>query len=218
MNPQVQYPPVIQQRRTFWATLAWGLSALLITTVVCGTIVVVYGMNIADRKATTFMDSLENAAHGLAALKDSLPPILADAVNDERRPDYARQIEASAKLIPDDDRKHGIRPSVELVNRGDEVVSALSLRWVILNQNNEPVGEQNEWAATPIADKDSDSRGPLLPRSTRHFAAKPVYIHKKYMGDDLRVEVEITDVRLWLPPPSTRASTTRLQRTGPPRR
>jgi hypothetical protein len=215
MNSQAPYPQVIEKRRGFWATLAWGFSVTIILIVLCGATIILYWMNIADRRTCAVLGSLESAARSLSIVKESLPPVLADAVNDQRRPEYTRMIEVTAKLPPNPDRKGGVRPSVEVYNRGDDMVSLLSLRVVLLNKDGEPIAEHNEWAATPIA-ADQKWRGPLLPHSRRHFLGGPIHLDGKDPADDLRVETEITDIRIWSgEKPATRPANRFSPRTQP---
>jgi len=83
--------------------------------------------------------------------------------------------------------------AVQVVNNGREVVSLLSLRVIVLNENNEIISESNEWAATPFA-ADDDWRGPLMPGSNRRFTASYGRAIPFSSVDDLRAEVEVTDI------------------------
>jgi len=189
------YPKLIYKRHTFLSALAMGLSAVIIAFIVSCTVVIVYGINFAGDKSEELVSLAEQAIRGLPELQKSLPPALADMLNDRRQPDYSSQLDITAKttLLPNQNGR--LRTKVEIVNNGDEVVSLLSLRIVVLNDQNEILTESNEWAATPIA-ADHDWRGPLMPGSRRYFATyrcgSPVFY-----ADDLKTEVEITDIRVW---------------------
>jgi hypothetical protein len=205
MNPPASFPqppapvhPVIVRKRTFFGAIVWGLSVLVLTVVICVTLIIICGGAIAARQTHNVLGSIESAARGLSTLQESLPPILADVIRDERRPDYAKQIEVRGKALPRPEAKAPLHVSIEAANRGSELVSLLTLRVVVLNQNNEPIAERNEWVATPIA-TDKDGRGPLLPGSVRRMVSCPIRIDKQNASDDLRVEVEISDVRVWKP-------------------
>jgi len=133
----------------------------------------------------------------LPELQESLPPVLADVLDDRRQPDYRSELEitADATFIPD--RHDRVRTAVQVVNNGREVVSLLSLRVIVLNENNEIIAESNEWAATPIA-ADDEWRGPLMPGSHRRFTASSYgrsFSLSSVSG--LRTEVEVTDIRIW---------------------
>ncbi len=190
------FPQIIYKRHTFLSALAMGLSAVIIAFIVSCTVVIIYGMNFAGEKSEEVVSLVEEAIRGLPKLQESLPPVLADILDDRRQPDYRTQIEISASttLLPAD--KGTVKTTIEIVNNGSEVVSLLSLRVVVLTSRNEIITESNEWAATPIAADHDDWRGPLMPGSRRYFVTSrgglPVF-----SADELRTEVEITDIRIW---------------------
>jgi len=189
------FPQIIYKRHTFLSALAMGVSAIIIAFIVSCTVVIIYGMNFAGDKSEEIVSLAEEAIRGLPKLQESLPPVLADMLNDRRQPDYSTQltITPSTTLLPNDNGT--VKTTIEIVNNGNEVVSLLSLRVVVLTSRNEIITESNEWAATPIA-ADHDWRGPLMPGSRRYFVtsrkALPVF-----SADDLKTEVEITDIRIW---------------------
>jgi hypothetical protein len=189
------FPQIIYKRHTFLSALAMGVSAIIIAFIVSCTVVIIYGMNFAGEKSEELVTLAEEAIRGLPKLRQSLPPVFADVLNDRRQPDYATQlgITANTILLPAD--KGTVKTTIEVVNNGSEVVSLLSLRVVVLTSRNEIVTESNEWAATPIA-ADEEWRGPLMPGSRRYFVTHrgglPVF-----SADELKTEIEITDIRIW---------------------
>ena len=189
------FPQIIYKRHTFLSALAMGLSAIIIAFIVSCTVVIIYGMNFAGDKSEEVVALVEQAIRGLPKLQESLPPFLADVLDDRRQPDYVTQLDitASTTLLPAD--KGTVKTTIEVINNGKEIVSLLSLRVVVLTSQNEIITESNEWGATPIA-ADHDWRGPLYPGSRRYFVtsrrALPVF-----SADELKTEVEITDVRIW---------------------
>ena len=189
------FPQIIYKRHTFLSALAMGLSAIIIAFIVSCTVVIIYGMNFAGNKSEEVVALVEKAISGLPELQESLPPFLADMLNDQRQPDYSTQLDITAQttLLPAD--QGTVKTTVEIVNNGSEIVSLLSLRVVVLTAQNDIITESNEWGATPIA-ADRDWRGPLMPGSRRYFVtsrrALPVF-----SPDELRTEVEITDIRIW---------------------
>jgi hypothetical protein len=152
-------------------------------------------MNFAGNKSEEVIALAEKAISGLPELQEALPPALADMLNDRRQPDYTAQIDitASTTLLPADNGT--VKTTIEIINNGKEVVSLLSMRVVVLTSQNEIITESNEWGATPIA-ADHHWRGPLMPGSRRYFVtsrrALPVF-----SADQLKTEVEITDIRIW---------------------
>ena len=189
------FPQIIYKRHTFLSALAMGVSAIIIAFIISCTVVIVYGMNFAGEKSEEVFALAEKAIKGLPELQESLPPALADMLNDRRQPDYATQLDitASTTLLPND--QGTVKTTIEIVNNGKEVVSLLSMRVVVLTSRNEIITESNEWGATPIA-ADHDWRGPLMPGSRRYFVtsrrALPVF-----SADELKTEIEITDIRIW---------------------
>jgi hypothetical protein len=189
------FPQIIYKRHTFLSALAMGVSAVIIAFIISCTVVIIYGMNFAGNKSEELVSLAEEAIRGLPKLQESLPPALADILNDRRQPDYSTQltITPSTILLPADNGT--VKTTIEIVNNGKEVVSLLSLRVVVLTSRNEIITESNEWAATPIA-ADEDWRGPLMPGSRRYFVTSrrglPVF-----SADELKTEVEITDIRIW---------------------
>lgn len=191
------YPRITYKRHTFLSALVMGLCALAITIILSGTAVVLYGMHFVGEKSEKIVVSLvEDAIQGLPALQKSLPPVLGDLLDDRRLPDYCDQLEIRARTSVQDDRNGRMRTEIKVKNNGEEMVSLLSLRIVIFDSQNEILTESNEWAATPIA-ADDDWRGPIMPGSSRHFVVSHYRRSPDLYLEDLKTEVEITDVRVW---------------------
>lgn len=191
------YPHITYKRHTFLSALAMGLCALAITIVLSGTAVVIYGVHFVGEKSEKIVTSfVEDAIQGLPVLQKSLPPVLGDLLDDRRLPDYCNQLDIRARTSVQDDRNRRMRTEVKVTNNGDEVVSLLSLRVVVFDSRDEILGESNEWAATPIA-ADDDWRGPIMPGSSRHFVISHYRRSPNLYLEDLKTEVEITDVRVW---------------------
>jgi hypothetical protein len=191
------YPHVIYRKHSFLSALAMGLSAFAISLVIGCTVVIVYGLHFAGNQSEKLVYLVEDAVRGLPELQKSLPPVLADILDDRRQPDYRENLEitSNALLIPD---RHGrVRTAVQIVNNGSEVVSLLSLRVIVLNENDEILVESNEWAATPFA-ADDEWRGPLMPGSRRRFTSSSYGRAIPLSSvNDLKTEVEVTDIRIW---------------------
>ena len=191
------YPRITYKRHTFLSALVMGICALAITIILSGTAVVLYGMHFVGEKSEKIVVSLfEDAIQGLPVLQKSLPPVLGDLLDDRRLPDYCNQLEIRARTSVQDDRNGRMRTEIKVTNNGEEVVSLLSLRIVIFDSHNEILGESNQWAATPIA-ADDDWRGPIMPGSNRHFVVSHYRRSPDLYLEDLKTEVEITDVRVW---------------------
>lgn len=189
------FPQIIYKRHTFLSALAMGVSAIIIALILSCTAVIIYGMNFAGEKTEELVTLAEAAIRGLPELQKSLPPALADMLNDRRQPDYSGKLDITANTTLMPDQNGRLRTKIEVVNNGKEVVSLLSLRVVVLNSRNDIITESNEWAATPIA-ADDDWRGPLMPGSRRYFVTSHRGLPVFY-ADELKTEVEITDIRIW---------------------
>ena len=185
-------------RRTFFSSVALGVCSVLTTAIICATGVVVYGMRIIDRKTDHLIGGVEEIIENLPELAQSLPPLFGDLLNDQRQPDYAREIDVRASIVRKPDRRGAVRPIIEIENKGDELVSLLSLHVVVLDGQGRLMAEFNEWGASPVA-ADDDWRGPLMPGSTRIIAGDRLYLHDDEPQADIQVQVEISDVRIWKP-------------------
>ncbi len=183
------------RKHTFLSSAALGFSAIVITLLVTCTAVLLYTVHLAGDKPERVITLAQSAIKGLPDFTHSLPPALADMLNDQRRPDYCKELAISAKATTQPDSHGRVRTTVEVVNNGPEVVSLLSLRILILDGQNQPLCESQEWAATPLA-ADDGWRGPIMPGARRLFVC-----HRDVSGldrvADLNTEVEITELRVW---------------------
>lgn len=186
---------ITYRKHTFLSSVAMGLSAIVITLVVSGTVVLLYGVHLASEKSERVISLAQGAVRGLPELADSLPPVLSDMLDDRREPAYSGQLAISAKLTPAAGPYDDTRMAIEIVNNGPEVVSLLSLRVIILDKHGRLVSESQEWAATPFT-ADHEWRGPIMPGSRRYFVSGR-RLHDVSLVDELRPEVEITELRVW---------------------
>lgn len=189
------YPKVTFRKHTFLSALALGVSAIVIALITCCTVVIIYGMHFVGEKSEQIVSLVEDAVQGLPTVQKSLPPIFSDILDDRRQPDYSSQLEITAKTAVQSGHSGRVRASVTVVNKGQEVVTLLSLRVLVLDGAGEIVGVSSEWAATPFT-VDDNWRGPILPGAHRYFTC----VHDGpgvLATDDLKAVVEITDVRVW---------------------
>lgn len=180
-------------KRGFLTALAQGIFATLITVIVCGAAIGAYALNIVDRKLDlgNFGAFGQDLVEAIPAIREALPPVLSDALNDHRAPEYVKQLDLSARLLPSDDNGWP-RAVIEVVNNGDQMVTLLALRLAALDEDGTPVDDFTRYVATPFACDDDEWAGPLLPGATaRHV----VYFH----GDDdaASIEVSVADIRVW---------------------
>lgn len=158
------------------------------------TTVVLYTMRIVDQKAAGLLHFADNTVEGLPELLKSLPPALADMLEDHRSPEYASKIDVDVKLI-DDEVNGTVRPVLTVKNTGDEVVSMLALRVAAVDADGTPHNDWTEVVATPLS-IDDNWRGPLMPGATRHVVLSG---RRSLVGKSgtLVAVAEIGDVRVW---------------------
>jgi len=186
---------ITYRKHTFLSSAAMGLSAIVITLILSGTGVLVYGIHLASEKSERVISLAQGAVRGLPMLTESLPPVLSDMLDDRRQPDYSNALAITAKLTTAPGPYDGTRTAIEIVNNGSEVVSLLSLRVLLLDEHGRLISEDQEWAATPFA-ADHEWRGPIMPGSRRYFVSGR-RLHDVSLVDELRPEVEITELRVW---------------------
>lgn len=184
---------VVQKRIGFLPAVALGGSAVLITTILCATGIVSDSLAILNHKSGSLLALGKSAIAGLPELKKSLPPVLADAIEDERQPDYIDKIEVAGRLVPDLENPERYRVVLEVKNTGKSVVSLLPLHTVLCDADGSPLREWIEYAATPIA-VDDEWRGPLMPGAVRQIRTD-----MRSRKGDRKVSCEISDLRVWTP-------------------
>lgn len=190
---------IMVRRHSFLSSAAFGLSAIIITIILSGTVVVLYGVHLASEKSERVIGLAQSAVRGLPEFQQALPPALADMLDDRRQPNYASDLGITAKVTSQAGSNGRTRTVVEIVNSGDEVVSLLSLRVVLLDEHDQILSESQEWAATPVAIED-DWRGPLMPGARRRFVCSRSHLHSVSPMDEIKPEVEITELRVWNAP------------------
>lgn len=187
---------VVNKRMSFLSVTAAGVTFILVTAIICGTGLVVYAVRVIDRKTDNIAGLVKETVHALPEIRAALPPALADAIDDVRRPDYLPNLTIKTQLRRNSTGRHH-NAVIEIVNNGDEMVSLLSMRVIGLDKDGIPTVERCTWAATPLQIED-DWRGPLLPHETRKMVVR------LWEPDSVAsIEVEITDIRLWRGAPKT---------------
>lgn len=197
------YAPALrhQCKRGFFSTVAWGISMTAVTGIVCATGLGIYGLRIVDNKSDSILDFAENTVRSIPEIQKNLPPVLADALNDERRPDYVSKIKVSAAIVSGPDKRGNIRPAIEVTNTGDEVVSMLPLRITLTTAKGGGIAQRTRMAATPLGVADEDWPGPLMPGATRKIVQRFDIDRGSNPGEasDYNIECEVSDVRVWKP-------------------
>ena len=189
---------VVIRKRGFFSTVVVSVSFLAGTLIVSVAAITMYAMTIFDDKIDDLASLGATLVEELPEIQKSLPPVLADCLDDRRAPEYQDSLEVEVKLVPAADGRGHVRPVLEVTNAGEGMVTYLTLHLVVTS-GSEILAEWNEWVATPIA-ADDDWPGPLLAGGVRRFSGRPIWLPMSRPGDELEVEVEVTDVRLWRGP------------------
>jgi hypothetical protein len=198
MDDFPKYPNITYKKHTFLSSLILGLSTIIITILICCTVLIIFGSIFVGERSDKLISLTQKAISGLPELRETLPPALADVLDDHRQPDYAAELDIVASTTCTSDPNGTILTKIEVVNKGSKVVSLLCLRIVVFNSNDEILTESNEWIATPVAAEQS-WRGLLMPGSHRYLASSH-RAHPVSPSDELKTEIEITDLRIWNPP------------------
>ncbi len=179
-------------KRGFLSTLAYGISGVLITTIICGSGLALYGMNLLDRKSGDLTSLSKELVAAIPGILEALPPALSDAVNDRRDPGYRSELEIEV-AIDDDEDSFWTRSVVTVKNNGDDIVSLLAVRIVLLDEDGLPTSERGTYVATPLSFDDCDVwSGPILPGETRRISTK-----MRTDTSHVKAEVEVTEIRVW---------------------
>ena len=180
-------PAVIVNKGGFFSALAKGLFGTLTAIVVCGTALGLYGMYTVDKNFGRFAQQVFDA---LPHWQQALPPVLADALNDRRAPEYRPSLEIATRYVPSrKDSDRGVLV-VDIQNTGPETVSLLALRLVVEDDSSERFATLSMTAATPLAF--GDEPGPLQPGSTRQVIRRLTHV-----AGEPKAKVEVSEVRVW---------------------
>ena len=182
---------VVHKRMSFFSVLAVGVTTVVVTVIACASGLAVFGLRLADRKSDSVIGLVQQVTGNLPELQHTLPPALADALNDERRPVYADELKVAVRLSKRESRGRLSPAIVEVENKGDQIVSLLSMRVVSVDEGGDATQERSVWVSTPLQ-VGNHWRGPLLPHETRRLLV---------WGFDrsqiAQLTHEITDLRIW---------------------
>ena len=186
-------PAVVVKKGGALSALFYGISMVLTTGILSASLLGLYGLRVFDRRVAGLGELGETLVQSLPHWQQSLPPVLADAFNDRRAPEYVGQIEVRARLVgePRDGRQ---RVLVEVANRGKEAISLLALNLVLEDTDGIPLHDVRSFAATPLALSDPQIRGPLYPGLERRYA--------EWVAADAEVasvEAEVVQLRVFNP-------------------
>jgi len=189
-------PSVIVNKGGFFSSLAKGFFGLLTVTVICVTVVGLYGVRTADQQISRVISIVNNGVPAVLEVargwQEALPPALKDALNDRRAFDYCSQLDVrtSVRDVQRHEHQRLVAVAMDITNRGDEVVSLLGLHLLIEGEGVHTY-DRTVYAATPLAIED-EWRGPLLPGQTRRVVTKAYAVQ-----GEPEVKVDVVELRLW---------------------
>ena len=205
---------VVNKKGGVLTALVQGFFGFLIVSIVCVTLLGAYALWVADKKTDIALEWTEKIGNGGFTMVNSLaenlkdwreiaPPVLADALNDRRDPEYRDELEIEASVVPSDEGMGKGRILVQATNHGDETVSLLTARLVVSNADEIPITSVVTSIATPLAFQveEQQFQGPLMPGATcRFIVTEPC--HGRPLDVPLKsgVSYEVAELRIWQGP------------------
>lgn len=187
-------PAVVVKKGGAFSALFYGIAMILTTGIISASALGLYGLRIFDRQFEALGEAGQRLAEALPHWQETLPPVLADALNDRRAPEYVSNLETRARLIEGTSNGRR-RVLVEVTNRGDEAVSLLTLNLVLQDAGGVPLRDLRTFVATPLALRDPQLRGPLYPGMQRR------YVEWVDADEAESVVAEIVQLRVFNPTP-----------------
>lgn len=177
-------------RGGFFSSLVYGLCGVIGVAVICAMCVGLYGLNVVDRKFDQALFTGREIVSALPEVRESLPPILADVINDRRAPEYRGQLEVKATVTPSQDGRSA-SVLLETTNNGSLMVTLLAVRISLEDRSGRLVKSKGVYVATPLA-IDDEWNGPILSGATRRQTFR---IHG--VSSDVLPRIEVCDIRVW---------------------
>lgn len=176
---------IVQKRMSFLASCVWAVASILITGIVSVAGISLYGLRIIDQRVGNALQLVPAVLEGL----DNLPPMLADAIDQRRQPDYREQLAVDVAFSPAGSNEDS-QPLLTVENNGDKTVGFLAVRVVVRDPRGRIVHEGTTNVATPVAVEGyREMPGPILPGAKRQITTGWVA-----GSEGLSAEIEITDV------------------------
>lgn len=188
-------PTVIVKKGGFFASIAGGVFALLITIVLCATGLTIYALHVVDGRVDNLISAGDTLASHARTWREILPPAVVDALDDRRAEQYDDNVIVRAEVDPAPPRARTARISFRVDNAGPETISLLGINVVLKDTEGRPLHDFRVYAATPLALGGKHWRGPLRAGHTREFAVwAPAY------PDGVTVSTEISELRVLAAP------------------
>ena len=185
-------PTVVVKKGGVLTALVSGVFGTLIVSIVCGVGVGAYALNIADRKVSDVLGMGQSLFDTLPEWRESLPTGVAEMLDDHRVPGYREELDATVRVVP---RRPGERRGctvISVTNRGEAVVTYMTARVLLSDEDDVPTHEFRTFIATPITIDEDEWRGPIQPGATRRYT-----LPLRDSDAPVHATLEITDVRVW---------------------
>ncbi len=185
-------PAVVVKKGGFFTALFHGVFGLLAVVVLTAGILGFYTLRIADHTSSDLLQLSGKIITDMPNWAGNLPPVLAEALDDHRAPDYRAQLDVEVRLLSATGGGNRRAVVVEVANNGPQTVSVLALNVVVENADGVPIEEHRVYAATPFVIDEDDWRGPLMPGARRKFVAG-----RREYPPQAGVRAEIAELRIW---------------------
>ncbi len=178
-------------RRSGFGSLVYGVCGVMGVGLLCAAGVGLYGLSIVDRKIDNVFALGTGVLHSLPEIRESLPPIVSDLLEDTRAPEYRDQIQVTAKVLPCENDRWGTRVLVEATNSGPDMVTLLAVRVNLEDSEGQFLRAENAYVATPLAGE-GELAGPILAGATRRHV-----VRLSRCNGPVSPSIEICDIRIW---------------------
>lgn len=178
-------------RSSFFSSLVYGICGVIGIGIIGAVGIGLYGLNMVDRKFDHVLATGSGIIRSLPEVRESLPAVFADALNDRRAPEYREQLDVRANVVPAGPGGTGAQVVVEAVNHGPDIVTLLAIRVNLEDADGRLLQSNSAYIATPLAVED-EWAGPIMSGSTRREALRLWSTHP-----DVKAGVEVCDIRVW---------------------
>jgi hypothetical protein len=171
--------------------LVYGVCGVIGVAIVSVVGLGLYGMNMVDRKFDHVLAAGTGIFRSLPEIRESLPAVLSDALDDRRAPEYRDQMDVRVQVVPGGDGVGVSTLVLEAVNSGPNVVTLLAVRVNLEDGEGRLLRSDTVYIATPFAIED-EWAGPILSGSTRRHA-----IRVRSWTPGATANIEVCDIRVW---------------------
>lgn len=173
------------------SSLVYGVCGVIGVGIIGAVGLGLYGMNMVDRKFDHVLTAGTGVFRSLPEIREALPAVLSDALDDRRAPEYRDQLDVRVNVIPGANGASFSTVVLEAVNNGPGVVTLLAVRVNLEDSDGRLVRTETEYVATPFAIED-EWAGPILSGSTRRHATR-----LRCRIPSAIASVEVCDIRVW---------------------